>query len=524
MPRGNASKTNIWGNSFKSGGEVKGTKVKNGVQSKTAVSSINTSGRSTIAYSVTAAIVALSEKRCSIGRVANSIWCECQSGNIPGRRYIISYEPTIKRLEAFVAENKQEIVYELVNDSFAHWSLFVPRIIEVMLNDPNGEIASSFKEVFNQMSSQGIISGKNELHIMNDYLYETRHEYIQENSEVNIIKASNPILKEDITDTFIGVKGNFEFAGTGTTTATSSTTSNTTKAKKGSKKFNYELDWPTPLSAEHQALVPNFDLSIMKITKELSTLAQMIKEEHKSIAPVLNIMLYGEAGAGKSTAAKILAQLLGLPYRCTNLSLNSEESDLIGSYRPKEDGTFEFIEPAFAQTFKYGGVFEGMEPNYARPGALGCLNSGLDDTAQITLGNGEIVKRHPNCIIVFTTNVDYAGCQKLNESLKDRFQEIVPIEKMPNNDLIEITMRNSGNNDAKLVGKLLDAVQKISIKMVEEQITGGVCSTRQLTNWARKCKYVSSPIEAAKTNILPGVSLDPEIQKEIIDTILKPMF
>ena len=250
----------------------------------------------------------------------------------------------------------------------------------------------------------------------------------------------------------------------------------------------------------------------------------MVKEEHETDYPVNNLLLYGEAGAGKSTAAQILAQLFGLPYRFINLSLNSEESELIGTYRPKADGTFEFFEPAFAETFRNGGVIELMEINYARPGALGVLNSALDATARITLGNSEVVERHPNCIIIATTNVDYAGCQKMNEALKDRFHVMCEIEKLSDRDLIDITMQGSGNQDKALVTKMVDAVNKISTKMKEEQILGGVCSTRQLINWARHVKYTQNPIESAKNTILPGVSLDGEIQKEIIDTILKPMF
>ena len=77
----------------------------------------------------------------------------------------------------------------------------------------------------------------------------------------------------------------------------------------------------------------------------------------------------------------------------------------------------------------------------------------------------------------------------LNESLKDRFNQMIHIKKLPNEELIRITMEQSGNNDRALVEKLVDAVQKISIKIEEEQITGGVCSTRQLINWAQDIKY-----------------------------------
>ena len=85
-------------------------------------------------------------------------------------------------------------------------------------------------------------------------------------------------------------------------------------------------------------------------------------------------------------------------------------------------------------------------------------------------------------------------------------------------------MEQSGNNDTALVTKLVDAVQKMAIKIEEEQISGGVCSTRQLINWAQDIKYTGDVIRSAKKTVLPGVSLDLEVQEEIIDTILRPMF
>lgn len=508
------SSENIWRNAFQSGGEVEGTRVKNGLRSLTVKSSINTSGRATIAYSLTAAIVALVQGKVSIGLTGNGkIWVECKSRHAD-RLYVLSYLPSTKRLEAFAVENGQQVPFEFATLTFVHWSVFVPRIVELLINT-QGEFSNAFNDVLEDYKCHGIINDSNSLFVLNDYLYESRHEYIQRNDEINIVSPHEVGLKKDYTKALIGIEGKFVYGKSNQLRQ---------QPKRQQQLLEVKLEWDRELTPEEKALIPNFDLQEMKISPQIEKLAKMVKEEHNGEFPVNNIMLYGEAGAGKSTAAKILAQLWGLPYRFINLSLNSEESDLIGTYRPKEDGTFEFFEPAFAQTFRNGGVIELMEINYARPGALGVLNSALDDTAKITLGNGEVVSRHPNCIIIATTNVDYAGCQKMNEALKDRFHQIIHIEKLPSDDLVDIVMRASGNNDAALIRKMVDAVEKISKKILEEQIVGGVCSTRQLINWARDVKYTHDPIESAKTTILPGISLDFEIQQEIIDTILKPMF
>lgn len=527
---------NIWSNCFKSGSDIPGTSLKNGMQSKIARCSISKSTRSTISYSLTEAIMALIQNRVSVGVDNNgNIWAECRSRNVQGRIYVLNYMPVKKKLTYFITENGVKADVEIATDTFAHWSVFVPRIAEILLTDTSGEFADYFREVKEDFEKNGFVKKNNAMFILNDYLYQTREEYIQENGQIEKIPVTYHCA-EDVTDKITGGKGVFEFLKKSTPASKAAqgpksqsglvvnVISGIDKIKQMAKAGELELPWNRQLTPEEERLIPQFDLDIMKLTPEILKIAYVVWMEHASVAPVNNIILYGEAGAGKSTAAKLLAQVWGLPYRFINLSLNSEESELIGTYRPKEDGTFEFYEPAFAQTYRKGGVIELMEVTFARPGALGVLNSALDDTSQLTLGNGEVIDRHPNCIIVVTTNLDYEGCKRLNESFKDRFHELVQIRKMDNHELVQIAMHKSGNTDEVLVAKLVDAVQKIAIKMQNEQITGGVCSTRQLINWARDIKYTGDPIESAQTTILPGVSFDPEIQKEIVDTILRPLF
>jgi MoxR-like ATPase len=155
---------------------------------------------------------------------------------------------------------------------------------------------------------------------------------------------------------------------------------------------------------------------------------------------------------------------------------------------------------------------------------LGKINSALDATATLITANGEKIKRHPNFVLIGTTNIGYAGCKPMNASFVSRFHRIVKVEKLPAGDLLEIVINQSGNSDRVLVKKMIDAVEKISIKIKEEQIINGVSSTRELINWANETKYTSDPIESARVTILPSVGFDEELQEEIIDTILRPMF
>lgn len=526
MPEKARGKDSIWSNAFKSGGIIPGTSLmKNGIKSRVALSSINTTGVATIAYSYSAAIMAIVQGKVSAAKLADgSYWTECESFKHSGRKYLLQYFPKEKDLRAAVVERGMPIVFNLVGESFAHWSIFVPRVVQLIAeSSPEGEFAVNFNEVLKQYRERSIVTNPNEMYILNDYLYESQHDYIQRNGEIKdmeVFESREPV-EVDLTEKLVGHGGRFEYVDRGK--------EKKSEASKTSKRLSiptteYYLEWDRELTKEEKALIPKLDFEIIRIPKEIKELAQIIKEEINSFKPVRNILMYGEAGAGKSTGARILAQLLGLPYRFINCSLNTEESDFIGTFKPTPEGGFEFWMPSFAQSFVYGGLIEVQEPTTLKSGVGVILNSATDDTAQITLGDGRIVPRHKNCIIVFTTNIDYAGCNRLNESLKDRFNQMIHIKKLPNEELIRITMEQSGNNDRALVEKLVDAVQKISIKIEEEQITGGVCSTRQLINWAQDIKYTLDPIRSARKTILPGVSLDLEVQEEIIETILKPLF
>ena len=52
------------------------------------------------------------------------------------------------------------------------------------------------------------------------------------------------------------------------------------------------------------------------------------------------------------------------------------------------------------------------------PGVVPALNPAMDSTQSITLPTGEVIHRHPDCIIVGTTNVDLEGCRNMNRATR----------------------------------------------------------------------------------------------------------
>lgn len=53
-----------------------------------------------------------------------------------------------------------------------------------------------------------------------------------------------------------------------------------------------------------------------------------------------------------------------------------------------------------------------------QPGVLVGLNSLLEQEGSITLPTGEVIDRHPDTVIVITTNIDYEGCRGMNRATR----------------------------------------------------------------------------------------------------------
>ena len=83
--------------------------------------------------------------------------------------------------------------------------------------------------------------------------------------------------------------------------------------------------------------------------------------------------------------------------------------------------SYQFIISELLKAFQNGWLVEIQEAaSVLRPGVLTELNSLLEPNGSIELPNGSRIYRHPDTIVVITTNRGYAGNVELNESLRDR--------------------------------------------------------------------------------------------------------
>ncbi len=136
-----------------------------------------------------------------------------------------------------------------------------------------------------------------------------------------------------------------------------------------------------------------------------------------------NAYVWGAPGAGKSHAAKALAEVLGIAFRYVSLSPQSMPSVLLGYC----DAQGRYVSTGFRHCYQFGGVFCIDEVDNASANLLATLNSALaNGTAEFPDGQ---VTRHPDCIVIATGNTPGFGPtlafperRPLDRAFRDRFK------------------------------------------------------------------------------------------------------
>ncbi len=186
---------------------------------------------------------------------------------------------------------------------------------------------------------------------------------------------------------------------------------------------------------------------------------------------------------------------------------------------------FRYVDTPLVQAIRYGYLCEIQEPTViANPGVLVGLNSLLDRCNAISLPTGERIQRHPNTVIVITTNNDYAGCKDVNQSVISRMNLVMDIEQPEIETMVERVCGVTGCKDLVAVRRMAEAVDEIALRCRETMITDGCCGMRELIAWVQSFMICGNELEAARYTVLSSVSGDPENRAEILNTCLSPKF
>ena len=335
------------------------------------------------------------------------------------------------------------------------------------------------------------------------------------------------------------------------------------------------------LSVEEQKLVPKIEEWYV-VPDEVVNICKHAKLTTKGNRPMRNFLLRGNSGTGKTEGAKAIAAGLGLPYLYLTCSANTEIFDLMGQMMPvteklffkaeypsfedirmdpatayekltgvyqeeitedavydellkvialdakAEEGVekqqFRYVESPLIHAMRHGYLVEIQEPTViSNPGVLVGLNALLDTCGAVTLPTGERVERHPDTVVVVTTNVDYEGCRSLNQSILSRMDLILD---MAEPDTVTLVSRVSGITGCKekdkveTMANILSSIQK---KCRMEMIDDGCCGVRELISWVQSYMICGDMMEAARYTVLSSVSADEENRKAIETTCFEPV-
>lgn len=334
---------------------------------------------------------------------------------------------------------------------------------------------------------------------------------------------------------------------------------------------------------QEKALIPELP-SWYIIPEQVATICEFAQKTTDSQMPMRNFMLRGAAGSGKTEGAKAIAAGLGLPYLFLTCSADDEKFDFVGQILPnieginfadpqerqyiptkaeieedpvaayynmtgefvdtitseevqealakqvseketKKEKDFRYVYTSLIEAIKNGYLIEIQEPTViSKQGVLVGLNSLLDNCKAIKLITGEVIERHPDTVIVMTTNTDYNGCRELNQSIISRMNLIFDMDTPNAKVMTERVMGITGCKEKSMVKKMAETIEKIAKKCKNDMIGDGSCGMRELISWVQSYMICGDPLAAAEYTVLSSVSADEENRDAIKSTCITPVF
>lgn len=304
-------------------------------------------------------------------------------------------------------------------------------------------------------------------------------------------------------------------------------------------------------------------------------------------SPMRKFMLRGPSSVGKTEASRAVSVGLHLPYVVQTCSSDADLSSLIGSFVPdagtsncdlkdeelpsfadiridpatafkkltgeylegiseeevyqklievisertathyKEDGgiKYKYTETPFVQAMRNGWVVELQEISIIlNQGVLVGLNGLLDQGGQLLLPTGEILHRHPDAVLIITTNTGYVGCRSANQSVLSRMDMVFDFKDLPPKKMIHRAAAITGFKDRAVLEAMAKTIGLIQAKCREEHISDGTCGTRQLVNWVESYQISKDTIKSARRTVIPFTSQDEATREDIEETCLNTVF
>lgn len=187
--------------------------------------------------------------------------------------------------------------------------------------------------------------------------------------------------------------------------------------------------------------------------------------------------------------------------------------------------TYSYVETDFIKALKNGYVIEIQEPStIVQPGVLVGLNSLLEQSGTITLPTGEIIERHPDAVVVVTTNISYEGCRGMNQSVIDRMSLVRDVELPEPEVMVQRAMSVTGATDEYQVSQMVQVVNDLAEYCRKNSITDGSYGMRSLIDWIISAEITGDVYHSALYTIISKATADEMDREALISTVLEPLF
>ena len=187
--------------------------------------------------------------------------------------------------------------------------------------------------------------------------------------------------------------------------------------------------------------------------------------------------------------------------------------------------SFTYVETDIIKALKNGYLIELQEPTtIVQPGVLVGLNSLLEQEGSITLPTGETIERHPDAVVVVTTNVSYEGCKGLNQSVVDRMSLVRDIELPMPEVMVERAMSVTGTTDEYQVSQMVQVVNDMADYCRKNSITDGAVGMRSLLDWIVSTEITGDPYRSALYTVVSKATADENDREAIVSSVLEPIF
>lgn len=195
-------------------------------------------------------------------------------------------------------------------------------------------------------------------------------------------------------------------------------------------------------------------------------------------------------------------------------------------YTSASDGPkYNYFETDFLLGLRNGYVIEVQEPaNILQPGVLTGLNDLLEQSGTILLPDKRRIKRHPDAVVIITTNISYEGCRPLNQSVLDRMNKIKDIPLPTPEIMCQRAMSVTGCDDVRLVSQMVQVVNDMAEYCQKNGVTDGNVGMRSLIDWIVSTECTNNAYESALDTIISRATADEEEQATLIASYLEPYF